>query len=218
MPPSSRQLEIDARWVFRRAFLLFFLVFQLLAWHRAGRVPGRAPAHRIMAFLFAPWATLHSFAIALFAGGVLTLLAIVLVRFCARPLLGLWLSPPVDPSLALFYVSPGETILASVSGRRLAGWRWRPGSLSVTSRRIWFFPAANEDEPWSVGLDEVERVEEEHCALAELAPIRNWPSPLHLWGRRGQDAVFATADPDTVLRWLSDFERTRRDAGARTRA
>jgi hypothetical protein len=217
MPPSSKQLEIDARWVFRRAFLLFFLAFQLMAWHRAGRVPGRPPGLRLMAFLFTPWATIHSLGIALAAGGLLTLAAVVFIRVCVRPLLSLWLSPPVDPSGALFHMSPGETILASVSGRRLTGWRWRRGSLSVTDRRFWFFPAAYEEEPWSVSLDDLAGVEVERSTLAEMSPIRNFPLPLHLRGRRGQNAVFATADPDAVLTWLRSFERLERDGDAKTR-
>ncbi len=202
MWPSSKGLEIDARWLYRRTFLLFFLVFQFIAWHRAGRFPGRPLAIRLMVFLFAPWATIHSFVIALLAGGVLTLLAVLLVRLFVRPLFYLWLSPPVDSSWGLFHVSPGETILASVSARRRSGWGWRPGVLSITNRRLWFFPAACEDEPWSLGLDEMEHVEQEGSALAELAVIRNWPLPLHLRGRSGQDAVIATSNPEAVLAWF----------------
>jgi hypothetical protein len=222
MWPSSKQLEIDARWVYRRAFLLFFLVFQLMAWHRAGRLAGRSPARRFMIFLFAPWATPNSFVIALVTGGVLTLVAFLLVRLVVRPLLYLWLSPAVDSSWGLFHVSPSETILASVSGRRRSGWRWRSGTLSVTNRRLWFFPAACDQEPWSLSLDDMDRIEQESSALAELAPMRNWPLPLHLWGRGGQDAVFATADPDALLGWLRLPQRPQGNwdakAGARIRA
>ena len=65
MPPASKPLDIDARWLYRRSFLLFFLVFELLAWHRLQRFPMRAPANRVLIFLLARWATPRSFLLAM---------------------------------------------------------------------------------------------------------------------------------------------------------
>ena len=63
MPRSSKQVEIDARWVYWRSFLLFFLVHQLMVWHRISLLPVRMPGHRMIIFLLAPWATPQSFAL-----------------------------------------------------------------------------------------------------------------------------------------------------------
>ena len=43
MAPASKPVEIDARWIYRRSFLLFFLVFELLVWQRLQQRPMRAP-------------------------------------------------------------------------------------------------------------------------------------------------------------------------------
>jgi hypothetical protein len=212
MSPSSKPVEIDARWVYWRSFLLFFLAKQFMAWHRVSRLPIRAPGHRVIVFLLAPWATPQSFAVALLAGGILTLLAIVIVRLIVRPLLNFWLNPPVDPAWGLFHLSANETILSSMPARRRSGWRCQPGLLAVTNRRLWFFPSAWDGEPWSLGLDEGGHIERERSVVADLAPIRNWPVSFHLWGRSGQDAVFAVADPDAMLAWFGPL--TRQDGAA----
>lgn len=43
MPPASKHLDVDARWLYRRSFLLFFLVFELLVWNRLQRFPMCVP-------------------------------------------------------------------------------------------------------------------------------------------------------------------------------
>jgi len=199
MPPSSKPVEIDARWVYWRSFLLSFLVNQLLIWHRISRVPFRAPGLRVLVFLLA---TPRSLAVALLAGGVLTVLAILVVGLIVRPLLKVWLNPSVDASWGLFHLSASETIVSSMPARRRSGWRWQPGLLAVTNRRLWFFSSAWDEEPWSLGLDDRDHIELEQSIVAKLAPIRNWPVPFHLWGRSGQDAVFAVADRDAILAWF----------------
>jgi hypothetical protein len=207
MPRSSKQVEIDARWVYWRSFLLFFLVNQLMVWHRVSLLPVRMPGHRMIIFLLAPWATPQSFAVALLAAGILTLLAIVVVRLIVRPLWNFWLNPPVDPAWGLFHLSADEAIVSSVPGRRRLGWSWQPGLLALTNRRLWFFPSAWDGEPWSLNLDEADRIEREGSIVAELAPVRNWPVPFHLLGRSGQDAVFAVADPGAIFVWLRPLAR-----------
>jgi len=219
MPPSSKQVEIDARWVYWRSFLLFFLVNQLRIWHRISRVPFRVPGHRVLVFLLK---TPRSFAVSLLAAGVFTLLAILVVGLIVRPLLRFWLNPAVDASWGLFHLSASETIIASMPARRRSGWRWQPGLLAVTNRRLWFFSAAWDDEPWSLGHEEVDQIELEHSTVAGIAPVRNWPVPVHLWGRSGQDAVFAVADRDAVLAWFRPIAgedgRSLNTAGGRPQA
>jgi hypothetical protein len=207
MPLHRKQLELDVRWVYWRAFLLVFVVCQLIVWHHIQRLPFRRPGHRMLVFLLAPWATVRSFVTALLAGGLLTLVAIVFVHFIVRPLLQRWLSPSVDPAEGLFHLGAGERVVASLGARRQAGWSWQPGSLTLTDRRLWFFPAAWELEPWSLGVDELDRIKPERSLLAELAPIRNWPRAMELWGRSGQEALFAMSDPDPLLDWFGELKR-----------
>ena len=203
MPPASKPLDVDARWLYRRSFLLFFLVFELLVWNRLQRFPMRAPANRVLVFLLARWATPRSFLLAMVAGGIFTLLAVLFVRLIVRPLLKLWLSPSADSSWGLFHLTASETIVASVPARRLSGWRWKPGSLALTNRRLWFFPANGNDEPWFVVLDAVNRIVPERPALSEFGPIRNWPTHLRFTSLSGPDAVFAMIEPSAVLGWLN---------------
>jgi hypothetical protein len=202
MPHPSKQVEIDARWIYGRSFLLFFLVNQLVAWHRLSQLPIRMPGHRMILFLVAPWATPQSFAVALLAAGILSLLAILVVRLVVRPLWNLWLNPTVDPDLGLFHTSATEVIVASLPARRRLGARWQPGSLALTGRRVWFFPTAWDGEPWSLELEEADRIKRERSFVPGLLPVRNWPVPFHLIGRSGQDATFAVADVDAVAAWL----------------
>ncbi len=207
MSPVSKELEIDARWVYLRSFLLAFVVCQIAVWHHLQRMPGRRPGHRLMLFFLAPKPTIRSFGLALLAGGVVTVLAIVLVRLVVRPLLKLWFSPSVDTACGLFHLAADEKIIASVSARRQSGWAWHPGCLTVTTRRLWFFPSRWNQEPWSTLLADVDRIAPESSVLAELPPIRNWPLPLRLSSRSAGGAVFAVADPAAVLAWLSASAR-----------
>jgi hypothetical protein len=211
MSPASKELEIDARWVYLRSFVLVFVVCQIAVWHHLQRIPGRRPGHRLMLFFLAPKPTIRSFVVALLAGAVVTVLAIVVVHLVVRPLLKLWFSPSVDTASGLFHLAADEKIIASVSARRQSGWAWHPGCLTVTTRRLWFFPSRWNLEPWSTRLDEVDRVAPESSVLAELPPIRNWPLPLRLSSRSAGGAVFAVADPAAVLAWLSLNDRADQD-------
>src|SRR5262249_18265014 len=95
-----------------------------------------------------------------------------------------------------------ETIIASLPARRRLGWSWQTGSLALTNRRLWFFPSAWDAETWSMNLDEADRIEREGSIVTQLAPIRNWPVPIHVLGRSVQDAVFVVADPKAIGAWL----------------
>ncbi len=162
-------------------------------------------------FFLAPGASIRSLLLALLAGGVVTLVAIAVLHLVLRPLLKLWFNPLVDTASVLFHLAANETIIASVSARRRSGWAWHPGCLTVTTRRLWFFPARWNQEPWSAALDDVDRIAEERSVLAELPPIRNWPLPLRFISRSGGGAVFAVADPAVVLAWFSRAESTHQD-------
>ena len=209
MWPASKQLDIDARWLYWRLFLLFFFVFEMIVWQRVQRLPMRAPGHRVLVFLFAGRATPRSLELAIIAGGAITLLAMLVVRLIVRPLLSYWLRPAADLSGGSFHLTASERIIASAPARRCTGWMWKPGSLALTNCRLWFFPAEYSDEPWYVPLDDVAEVAPERPLVAELAPVRNWPELLRVTSRSGPDAVFALADPNVVLAWPN--LRPRRD-------
>jgi len=213
MSPDSKQLEINARWVYLRSFLLVFLVCQIAVWHHVQRLP---PGHRWIVFFLGRGASIRSLVLALLAGGVITLMAIVLLHLVLRPLLKLWFNPLVDTASGLFHLAANEKIIASVSARRQSGWAWHPGCLTVTTRRLWFFPGRWNQEPWSMALDEVDRIAQERSVLAELPPIRNWPLPLRFCSRSGAGAVFAVADPAAVLAWFNPGEPKDQDQPQQT--
>jgi hypothetical protein len=185
-----------------RAFLLAFLVCQIAVWQRVQKLP---PRHRLIVFFLSPRMSMRSVLVALLAGGVVTLLAIALLHLVLRPLLKLWFNPQVDSASGLFHLGADEKIIASVSARRQSGWGWHPGCLTITTRRLWFFPRHWNQEPWSVRLDEVDRIEPERTFLSELPPLRNWPQPLRLFSGAGE-VVFAVADPAAVLAWFDRVE------------
>ncbi len=202
MSPTSERLDIDARWIYRRSFLLFFIAFELLAWLRVRRLPARVRGPRWMIFLLAPWATLRSLLLAVVAAAIFAVVVVVVVRVIVRPLLRVWLSPPADLSWGLFHLTAAETIVASAPARRVLGWHSKPGSLALTNRRLWFFPANGHDEPWFLRLEDVDRVVAKRPVFAASSPIRNWPEQLHVTSHSGPEAIFATAVPSVVLEWF----------------
>jgi hypothetical protein len=128
--------------------------------------------------------------------------AILVTRLIVRPLLDFWLRPTTDSSGGLFHLAASEKIVASAPARRRAGWFWKPGSLALTNRRLWFFPAEFHEEPWYLPLEDITSMIPEQPLIAELSPIRNWPDQVRVSGPVGPDAVFAVADPEVVLDWL----------------
>ena len=170
MSPASKPWTSTPAGSTGGSFLLFFLVFEMLVWQRLQRFPMRVPGHRVIVFSAGPMGHSALVLLAMVAGGAFTLLAFLIVRLIVRPLLKFWLSPSADSSWGLFHLTASETIVASVPARRRSGWRWKPGSLALTNRRLWFFPANGNDEPWFVRLDDVDRVVPERPLFAELAP------------------------------------------------
>jgi hypothetical protein len=207
MPPSSQQIEVDTGWVFWRSFLLVFLVREAMVWHWIQRLPRRLPpGHQLMIFLVWPNATRASLLLALLLGGVITLVAVLAVSLIVRPLLNRWRRPLVDPAESLFHLAASESPVASTPARRKSGWRWQPGALILTNRRLWFFPASWHDEPWSLAREDLTGIDLEPVSLAQLAPIRNWPDRLRLSTLTGEGAAFAVADPHAVRAWFGSFQ------------
>ena len=154
-------------------------------------------------FLLAPRATRFSAFNAMLLAGCVTLVAALAIQLIVRPLLNRWLKPSVNPSQWLFHLSAGETVLASVPGRRRSDGRWPSGEMVLTDRRLWFLPAAWGVEPWTLERQQLARIGTEPPAMARLAALQNWPELLHVWARTGEQARFAVADPDEVLAWFA---------------
>ena len=203
MPPSRKAIEIDTVWIFWWAFFLIFLVLEWMLWLHVRQMPMRPPRLRWIIFLLHPRATRRSIFNAIILAGCVTLAMTLAVQLIIRPLLNLWLRPRVDPSRWLFHLSSGDSPVASVPGRWKSDGRWRPGALVLTNRRIWFFPAAWDVEPWSLPCQELERIQMEPSRLSRVVPIRNWPELVCLSGRAKPEASFAVADPYAVLGWFS---------------
>jgi hypothetical protein len=203
MSSPRKPLEIDSVWIFWWSFLVIFLILEWILWNHLRPVP-RAPGHRVIRFLLHPRATRRSVVNAMILAGCFTFAVSLAVQLIVGPLLNLWLKPRVDPSCWVFHLSSGDSPVASVPGRWKSDGRWRPGALVLTNRRIWFFPAAWDVEPWSLSRAEIEHIEPEPSRLARLAPMRNWPELLRLSAARTkEDACFAVADPDEVLGWFA---------------
>jgi hypothetical protein len=202
MPPSSQPLQVNAGRIFWRSLIVIFLVLECLLWLRLLQVPVRVPGHRVIIFLLAPRATRRSLALALLLAGVLTVLAVLVVKLIVRPLLYVWLKPAVDPSWWLFHLSAGESPVAIAPARWHTGSRWQPGALVLTNRRLGFFPGDWGVEPWSLARADIAGIEPQPAGMARLSVIQNWPERLHVSSRSGEGALFAVADPEAILAWF----------------
>jgi hypothetical protein len=202
MASCTEGSQVDTKRIFWRSFVLIFLVRELIVWNLIQRIPVREPSERVILFLLAPRATPTSLAWALIGGGALSLLAVLIDYLIVRPILNWWLSPLVDSSSGLFHLASGESIVTSVPARRNMGWAWQAGTLVLTDRRLWFFPAAWDESPWSLDSRDFDRIEPRSTILATLAPIRCWPEILCFWARSGEKSLFAMANPDAMLGWF----------------
>lgn len=209
---TNRRVHLVSGAIFLRCALAFFLVRELLVWRVIRRVR-RRPGARLMLFLFEKDATPSSMLQALIFAALVTSLLALWVRLVLRPLVMHWHSPWTDGSAGSFHLAAGERVVDSSPARRKSGWRWPAGTLVRTNLRLWFFPRAHDDEPWSLPLASVRG--------ARLAPaprfawgfIDGWPDRVVLQAgdvdRDGGDAggdravfVFAVPDPDAVVSWF----------------
>jgi hypothetical protein len=202
MTSCTEGSQLDTKRIFWRSFVLIFLVRELFVWHWIQQLPVRVPGYRVIIFLLARKATPTSFAWALVGGGAVTLLAFLIDYLVVRPLLNWWRSPSVDSSSGLFHLAARESIVTSVPARRNLGWVWQAGTLVLTDRRVWFFPAAWNDQPWSLDFQDFDHIEPRSTVLARLVPIRHWPENLCFSTRSGEKSTFAMANPAAVLAWF----------------
>src|SRR5262249_11136062 len=152
-----------------------------LEWSYWGRIARRLafmPRGRVPVLRLAMRTTLWAASGALLLAGVCTLAAVVFTRLILAPLLNCWLRPAFDPSSWMFHLAARESPTARMPARWNSGGISRPGALVLTPRRIWFMPSAWDVEPWSLGRQDLERVETTPSALGRVLPVRHWPDLL----------------------------------------
>ncbi len=190
-------IELNAKTLFWRLSLIFFLVIEFRTWGRLRRRVRQA--HRLIFFLvYTPLFYLR----ALFLAGVITLVLWLFIRYVVRPMALSWRAPRTDDSAGLFHLQPRETILATIPAQWRTEWGWRAGTLLRTNERLRFFPEAWDAEPLTLELS--------RDLFARLVPtpwvphwlVRNWPPRLVVQTNRDESAVFAVADPEAVLSWF----------------
>jgi len=200
---AKPKLRLDAHAVFWRAAIVTFCLRQLWVWYRIQNfIPASKPVLRLWVFFFGKKAMPMSLLVALMVGGLVVLLADFWLQFLIRPLVKRWLSPPSDPSSAVFHLSPNEWIIDSAPARRFTGWLWRSGTLVRTNHRLWFFPNAWDAEPWSQSLGDLKQARLKPAPRAAWGFIRGWPERLALTAGADAEQVFAVADPEGIVSWF----------------
>jgi hypothetical protein len=202
MTPPPIRLAFGA--VFWRVFLVASLAREVLIWRKLRPwLRGSPPGKRLMMLLYITPETLFvGFAI---AAGV-TVLLDLLVRLLARPLARRWYFPRGTGSEHTplgFHLEAGEAILAEVPARRRSAGGWRPGTLVMTSRVLWFFPLGWDLEPWSVPLGELRSLRTVPYRPAFGTFVRGVPDRIVVRDRDGDEASFAVADPAVVVDWFA---------------
>lgn len=203
MLSETGRVRLDAWSFFRKVTFFVFVILEILAWARLGRIQIRRPFYRLLIFLLHPEFTLRSLLIALLISSLITIMGVVVVRFIIAPLLGRWLRPTTDPSLGAFHLGAGEHVLATAPARRRVGRSWQPGSLVLTDLRLWFFPESWLSEPWSMVRKAGLKVFAEPAPIPRWLPIRDWPDRIVAEASTDHQEVLAVSDPAAVMAWFS---------------
>ncbi len=191
--------------VFWRVFLLTFGLTEIVIW---GKVRfwfrGGRRGRRLAALLyFTPSALYRAFLIAT----LVTVALDLFIRFLIRPIVGSWYNPvqgigSSETPLG-FHLDPNEWIVDEAPARRASGRGWRPGTLILTSKMVWFFPRAWDLEPWSLPLDALRSVTTTPGRRPLGTFVLGVPDRLALRDAEGRDTLFAVADPGAVVDWFS---------------
>lgn len=202
MTPPSIRLAFGA--IFWRIFLVALVLSEIQVWRTIRRIfPGPWKPQRIPALLYVtPMLAFKAFAFAAAATVVLDQLA----RLVARAVAGRWYFPTGTGSEQTpvgFHLDARDRLLAEVPARRRAGRGWRPGTLVLTSRSLWFFPVAWELEPWSRPLDGLASIRRVPYRPLLGSFVRGVPDRLAVRDADGTEAEFAVADPSAVRDWFA---------------
>ena len=194
--------------VFWRIFLIISAFKELASWrHIRPWLIGAGPGKYIAALVYI---TPQSILIGFLVGFAVTMVLAVLVKVLAGPIAARWYEPANTGSEltpVAFHLEPGEVIVAEMPARRRSVRGWKPGTLVLTGSRLWFFPRGWEEEPWSVGADELTSIKNLRRVSVTGPIVRGVPDSLRVRGREGEEAVFAVAEPKTVRGWFNRPER-----------
>lgn len=190
--------------VFWRLSMIVFAVKELASWKHLRPWLVGAPPEKYLAALIR--ITPQSVLIGFLIGFAVTLGLAILVKLLAGPIAARWYSPAESGSERTplpFHLEPGESVMAETAARRRSAQGWKPGTLILTDRRLWFFPTAWELEPWGLSLDGLASVRNLRRWTLTGPVIRGVPDSLRIRGRAGEEAVFAVAEPRAVRRWFN---------------
>ncbi len=201
MNPPSIRLAFGA--VFWRIFLILTVLVEFRSWRIIRQMlPGRWRHRRLAAWLFlTPGLLFRAFAIA----AIVTILLDQLVRLLAWPIAARWYFPAGAGSEQTplgFHLDASEQIVAEAPARRRAGGGWRPGTLVLTTRTLWFFPVAWDLEPWSLPLDHLGAIRSIPYRPLFGTFVRGVPDRLVVRHDSGEETAFAVADPRVVRDWF----------------
>lgn len=195
-----------------RSFVVLALTGEIALWAELQRQGRGFPLGLRMTWLIRY--TPKTLILAFFLASILTVLVDLFVRLVIGPPLRRWLSPmaPLEADEVLgrdfgFHLDATERVINSRPGRRVLRWRADPGTLVLTDRRVWFFPATWDGEPWSVACEKVRSASLEPSSGFFSGLVRGLPPRLILdAGPEPEDrATFSLADPVHVQSWFDSL-------------
>jgi hypothetical protein len=190
--------------VFWRLSMIVFALKELASWkHVRPWLIGAPPSKYVAALIYI---TPQSILIGFLIGFAVTLGLAILVKLLAGPIAARWYAPAQTGSELTplpFHLETGESMVAEAPARRRSARGWKPGTLILTDRRLWFFPTAWDLEPWSVPVADLASIRNLRRRTLTGPIIRGVPDSLRIRGRSGEDAVFAVAEPKLVRGWFN---------------
>ncbi len=190
--------------VFWRLSMIVFALKELASWRHIRPWLVGAPAGKYLAALV--YITPQSILVGFLLGFAISVVLAVLVKVFAGPIAARWYEPAQtgsDLTPVAFHLEPGEAVVAETSARRRSVRGWKPGTLVLTEKRLWFFPTGWEVEPWSVAVDEIASIKNLRRRSVMGPIIRGVPDSLRIRGQAGEEAVFAVVEPKMVRGWFN---------------
>lgn len=192
--------------IFWRIFLVSAILAEIFWWEFIRRqLPGLWKHRRLVALAYVtPSVLFRSFLLA----AILTILLDQLVRLVSRPIASRWYFPQGAGSEETplgFHLDVSEQLVAEVPARQRIAGGWRPGTLVLTTRTLWFFPVTWDLEPWSLPRGQLKTVRSVPYRPLFGSFVRGVPDRLVVRDQNGSESAFAVAEPRVVLAWFSQL-------------